>query len=140
MRKHRGHGGHRTRAAALIELALHLVRQRSLLKHDGNAILELRERSDKNIDQDVVRPAFCETELDAIPIESGAGRFDLFDKIEKRRAAGDELIELDVAHRLAAHSEKRFRRDIGVGDRSIKPHREDRMGQCVQNFAGVDPQ
>ena len=120
------------------QLAVHFLGQRALLQHDDDAVLQLRQRRYENIDQLIGAAGSAEAELDAIAIEGGPARLDVLDEIEERRAGGDELREILLAHRLAAHGEKRLRGDIGVSDGAVEPHGENRVRQGVEKPAGVD--
>ncbi len=84
MRQHRGHGGDRTRAAAVGELPVHFFGQRALLQHDDDAVLKFWQGRHENIDELIRRAGPAEAEFDAVAVEGGAGRLDLFDEIEQR--------------------------------------------------------
>ncbi len=92
MRKHGRHCGDGARAAAVSELAIHLVGQRALFQHDDDPFPGIWQRRHRNIHQPIGY-GLREPKIDAISADRGAAGFDLFNEIEQRRPGCEKLAQ-----------------------------------------------
>ncbi len=113
VRQHGGKRDHRTRRAAMGELAIHLVGDGALLQHHHDMVRLLGQRRDVKIDQPVARIA-RRAEIDFVFVDGRAAPAHLLDQREQRAAERHEVAQQMAPQQRHRDLEKRLRRGIGV--------------------------
>jgi hypothetical protein len=92
VREHGGERDHRTRGAAMGELAVHLVGDGPLLQHHDDEVRLLRQHRDMQVDQPVAGIA-GRAEVDAIFVDGRAGAAHLLDQGEQGTAERHQVAQ-----------------------------------------------
>ena len=117
----REHGGERDDGpggAAMGELPVHLVGDRTLLQHHDHVVRLFRERRDMQIDGAVARIARS-AEIDLVFVHCGSAGAHLVDQSEQGTAERHQVAQRMAPQQRQRHLEKGFRRHVGVGDPSV---------------------
>ncbi len=119
VRQHGGKRDHRTRGAAMGELAVHLVGDGALLQHDHDVVRIFRQRRHVQVDQPFARIA-RRRQIDFVFVHRRAALAHLLDQRQQRRAERHQLAH----HVTAQHRDRGFEellgRHIGVGDLAVR--------------------
>ena len=129
--EHGGQRRHRARRAAMGQLAVHLVRDGSLLQHHHHATRAVEQRCDLDVDEPF--PEARRAEVDAVLVHRGIAFPHLVDERQEGRAERQQVAQRKPAHHRRADIEKGLGRHVGVEDLAGRVDRQDGMRQRVQH-------
>ena len=135
VRQHGRERGHRTRRAAMRELAVHLVGDRAFLQHDDHVVRPLRQRRHVQIDEafaGITRRA----EIDLVFVDRRSARAHLVDERQQGASERHEVAQAMTAQQRQGGFEERFRGGIGIGHAAIGRNHDDGMRQRVEHGIG----
>ena len=135
VREHGGERDHRTRRAAMGELAVHLVGDGALLEHHHYVVRPFGERRHMQIDQPITGIS-RRAEIDFVFVDRRTTRAHLIDKRKQGAAKRNQIVQQIAPQQRHRNLEKSFRRDVGVSHLAVGTYNDDRMRQRVENSVG----
>ena len=132
MREHCRKRRDRARGAAVRELPIHLVGDRSLLQHDDDVAGLFGERRNVQIDLAIDADP-RRAEVDLVFVDRVALHPDLLDQRQQRTAERDQLLQRLALQQLIGNLEEGFGGDVGIDDAAVGRHQQHRIRQSVQN-------
>ena len=135
VRQHGRERGHRTRRAAMRELAIHLVGDRAFLQHDDHVVRPLRQGRHMQIDEafaGITRRA----EIDLVLVDRRSACAHLVDESQQGASKRHEVAQAMTAQERQGGFEKRFGGGIGIGHPAISRDHDDGMRQRVEHRVG----
>ena len=130
--EHRREAGHRAGGAAMGELAVDLLRHGALLEHHHDVGGAVGHWGGVDVDDSVAGQAGA-LEIDAIFAHGSAALADLIEKLQQRRAEGDEIVDLLAPHEADAGLEEVLGGVVGGDDGAARVDGDDRMRQRIEH-------